>query len=60
MFQFRTLRVVSVSKMNLVGALGRSFFEFPNSFQKRWEKPKKNLYQCYLYTVKFSNNFDFF
>ncbi|KAF0703113.1 Uncharacterized protein FWK35_00031805 [Aphis craccivora] len=28
--------------MNLVGALGRSFFEFPNSFQKRREKPKKN------------------
>ncbi|KAF0703269.1 Uncharacterized protein FWK35_00034393 [Aphis craccivora] len=33
--------VVSCSKMNLVGALGRSF-EFPNSFQKRREKPKKN------------------
>ncbi|KAF0706225.1 Uncharacterized protein FWK35_00022160 [Aphis craccivora] len=30
------------SKTNLVGALGRSFFEFPNSFHKRWEKPKKN------------------
>ncbi|KAF0745128.1 Uncharacterized protein FWK35_00033797 [Aphis craccivora] len=28
--------------MNLVGALRRSFFEFPNSFQKRREKPKKN------------------
>ncbi|KAF0712748.1 hypothetical protein FWK35_00035280 [Aphis craccivora] len=28
--------------MNLVGALGGSFFEFPNSFQKRREKPKKN------------------
>ncbi|KAF0773567.1 Uncharacterized protein FWK35_00006232 [Aphis craccivora] len=28
--------------MNLVGALGRSFFEFPNSFQKRREKPRKN------------------
>ncbi|KAF0764772.1 Uncharacterized protein FWK35_00022706 [Aphis craccivora] len=28
--------------MNLVGALGRSFFEFPNSFQKRRENPKKN------------------
>ncbi|KAF0766237.1 MULE domain-containing protein, partial [Aphis craccivora] len=25
------------------GALGRSFFEFPNSFQKRREKPKKNI-----------------
>ncbi|KAF0721101.1 Uncharacterized protein FWK35_00026607 [Aphis craccivora] len=34
--------VVSCSKMNLVGALGRSFFEFPNSFQKRREKLKKN------------------
>ncbi|KAF0703431.1 Uncharacterized protein FWK35_00039376 [Aphis craccivora] len=34
--------VVSNSKMNLVGALGRSFFEFLNSFQKRREKPNKN------------------
>ncbi|KAF0762652.1 Uncharacterized protein FWK35_00025399 [Aphis craccivora] len=34
--------VVFDRKMNLVGALGRSFFEFPNSFQKRREKPKKN------------------
>ncbi|KAF0758039.1 Uncharacterized protein FWK35_00008280 [Aphis craccivora] len=33
--------VVSYSKMNLVGALGRSFFEFPKSFQKRRVKPKK-------------------
>ncbi|KAF0765617.1 Uncharacterized protein FWK35_00003763 [Aphis craccivora] len=38
MLQFRTLGVVSDSKLNLVGALGRSFFEFPNSFQKRREK----------------------
>ncbi|KAF0750366.1 Uncharacterized protein FWK35_00022273 [Aphis craccivora] len=29
--------------MNLVGALGRSFFEFQNSFQKRREKPKKKI-----------------
>ncbi|KAF0757145.1 Uncharacterized protein FWK35_00013362 [Aphis craccivora] len=42
MLQFQTLGVVSDSKLNLVGALGRSFFEFPNSFQKRREKPKKN------------------
>ncbi|KAF0739729.1 Uncharacterized protein FWK35_00031280 [Aphis craccivora] len=42
MLQFQTLGVVSDSKMNLVGALGRSFFEFHNSFQKRREKPKKN------------------
>ncbi|KAF0763732.1 Uncharacterized protein FWK35_00026802 [Aphis craccivora] len=42
MLQFQTLGVVSDSKMNLVGALGRSFFEFPNSFQKSLEKPKKN------------------
>ncbi|KAF0756047.1 Uncharacterized protein FWK35_00009140 [Aphis craccivora] len=41
-FQFQTLGVVSDNKMNQVGALGRSFFEFPNSFQKRREKPKKN------------------
>ncbi|KAF0769194.1 Uncharacterized protein FWK35_00010560 [Aphis craccivora] len=43
MLLFQTLGVVSDSKMNLVGALGciGSFFEFPNSFQKRREKPKK-------------------
>ncbi|KAF0733950.1 hypothetical protein FWK35_00015653, partial [Aphis craccivora] len=34
MLQFQTMGVVSCSKMNLVGALGKSFFEFPNSFQK--------------------------
>ncbi|KAF0767114.1 hypothetical protein FWK35_00004297 [Aphis craccivora] len=42
MLQFQTMGVVSCSKMNLVGALGWSFFEFPNSFQKHREKPKKN------------------
>ncbi|KAF0759575.1 Uncharacterized protein FWK35_00036229 [Aphis craccivora] len=42
MLQFQTMGVVSCIKMNLVGALRRSFFEFPNSFQKRREKPKKN------------------
>ncbi|KAF0764580.1 hypothetical protein FWK35_00017130 [Aphis craccivora] len=31
--------MVSDSKINLVGAFERSFFEFPNSFQKRREKP---------------------
>ncbi|KAF0766598.1 Uncharacterized protein FWK35_00022634, partial [Aphis craccivora] len=41
MLQFQTLGMVSDSKMNLVGALGRSSFEFPNSFQKRREKPEK-------------------
>ncbi|KAF0758471.1 Uncharacterized protein FWK35_00022556 [Aphis craccivora] len=41
MLQFQTVGVVSYSKINLVGALGRSFFEFPNSFQKRREKQKK-------------------
>ncbi|KAF0719587.1 Uncharacterized protein FWK35_00031767 [Aphis craccivora] len=35
MLQFQTSRVVSDSKMNLVGALGRSFFEFPNSITSR-------------------------
>ncbi|KAF0769275.1 hypothetical protein FWK35_00025225 [Aphis craccivora] len=42
MLQFQTLGVVSCSKMNLVSALRRSFFEIPNSFQKHREKPKKN------------------
>ncbi|KAF0712299.1 Uncharacterized protein FWK35_00038262, partial [Aphis craccivora] len=41
MLQFQTMGVVSDGKMNLIDALGRSFFEFPNSFQKRREKPKK-------------------
>ncbi|KAF0753411.1 hypothetical protein FWK35_00036734 [Aphis craccivora] len=31
MLQFQTLGVVSDSKMNLASALGRSFFEFPNT-----------------------------
>ncbi|KAF0761179.1 hypothetical protein FWK35_00011088 [Aphis craccivora] len=43
MLQFQTLGVVSYSKITLVDALGRSFFEFHNSFQKRREKPKKKL-----------------
>ncbi|KAF0750067.1 Uncharacterized protein FWK35_00011251 [Aphis craccivora] len=43
MLQFQTLGVVSDSKMNLVGALERSFFEFPNNFQKRWGKTKKKI-----------------
>ncbi|KAF0764012.1 Uncharacterized protein FWK35_00017011 [Aphis craccivora] len=42
MLQFQTLGVVSDTKMNQIGALGRSFFEFSNSFQKHREKPKKN------------------
>ncbi|KAF0760462.1 Uncharacterized protein FWK35_00013918 [Aphis craccivora] len=42
MLKFQTMGVASCSKMNLVGALGRPFFEFPNRFQKRLEKPKKN------------------
>ncbi|KAF0753672.1 Uncharacterized protein FWK35_00038826 [Aphis craccivora] len=42
MLQFQTLGVVSDRKINLVDAFGRSFFGFPNSFQKRREKPKRN------------------
>ncbi|KAF0753174.1 Uncharacterized protein FWK35_00020166, partial [Aphis craccivora] len=38
----QTLGLVSDSKMNLVGALGRSFFEIAKNFQKRREKPEKN------------------
>ncbi|KAF0750516.1 Uncharacterized protein FWK35_00026338 [Aphis craccivora] len=36
--------------MNLVGALGRSFFEFHNSFQKRREKPKKKIKKTGIFT----------
>ncbi|KAF0768627.1 Uncharacterized protein FWK35_00024519 [Aphis craccivora] len=43
MLQFQTMGVVSDGKMNLVGALGRSFFEIPNSFQKHREKQKKKI-----------------
>ncbi|KAF0770375.1 hypothetical protein FWK35_00019690 [Aphis craccivora] len=32
-----------MAKVNLVGALRRSFFKFPNSFQKHQEKPKKKI-----------------
>ncbi|KAF0759412.1 Uncharacterized protein FWK35_00020227 [Aphis craccivora] len=63
MLQFQTLGVVSDRKMNLGSALGRSFFEFPNIFQKRREKPKKKIKEKreFLHkTIKFSKNFDFF
>ncbi|KAF0772951.1 hypothetical protein FWK35_00000596 [Aphis craccivora] len=40
MLQLQTLGVVSDRKM-IVGALGRSFFEILNSFQKRRKKPQK-------------------
>ncbi|KAF0770973.1 Uncharacterized protein FWK35_00013693 [Aphis craccivora] len=43
MLQFKTMGVVSDRKMNLVGALRRSFFVFPNSYQERREKPKRKL-----------------
>ncbi|KAF0761948.1 hypothetical protein FWK35_00019289, partial [Aphis craccivora] len=43
MLQFQTLGVVSDTKINLVDALGRSFFKFPNSFQKRRVNKKKKL-----------------
>ncbi|KAF0745932.1 Uncharacterized protein FWK35_00032888 [Aphis craccivora] len=50
----QTLGVVSDSKMNLVGALGRSFFEFPNIFQKRREKPKKKIKEKWEFLRKTS------
>ncbi|KAF0759219.1 Uncharacterized protein FWK35_00021100 [Aphis craccivora] len=34
--------VIESSRCRPPALLGRSFFEFPNSFQKRREKPKKN------------------
>ncbi|KAF0758769.1 Uncharacterized protein FWK35_00010501 [Aphis craccivora] len=56
-----TMFSFSSSKMNLVGALRRSFFEFPNSFQKFLKAPGKtkkklrkngNFYAkpCHLHT----------
>ncbi|KAF0749778.1 Uncharacterized protein FWK35_00018464 [Aphis craccivora] len=54
MLQFQTLGVVSDSKMDLVGALGRLFFEFPNSFQKRREKPKKKIKEKREFLLKTS------
>ncbi|KAF0768460.1 Uncharacterized protein FWK35_00001589 [Aphis craccivora] len=36
--------------MNLVGAFERSFFEFPNSFQKRQEKPQKSNRKMGVFT----------
>ncbi|KAF0751236.1 hypothetical protein FWK35_00028655, partial [Aphis craccivora] len=38
MLQFQTLGVVSNSKMNLVDAMGRSFFEFYNTPGKTKKK----------------------
>ncbi|KAF0758543.1 hypothetical protein FWK35_00008467 [Aphis craccivora] len=45
MLQFQTMGVVSDGKMNLVGALGRSFLKFPKVFKntgKNQKKLKKN------------------
>ncbi|KAF0764520.1 Uncharacterized protein FWK35_00025086, partial [Aphis craccivora] len=59
--QFQTLGVVSDRKMNVVGALGRSFFEIPNSFQKHQEKPKEKLRKnVNLYAKPVYNEIDFF
>ncbi|KAF0683613.1 hypothetical protein FWK35_00038857 [Aphis craccivora] len=55
--------VVSDNKMNLVGALRRSFFEFPNSFHKRLEKPKKKKIKKkreFLRKTSFRPNWFFF
>ncbi|KAF0762621.1 Uncharacterized protein FWK35_00028169 [Aphis craccivora] len=41
MFQFQTLVVVSDSKINLDGALGRSFLKFPIVFKSAGKKQKK-------------------
>ncbi|KAF0769421.1 hypothetical protein FWK35_00000857 [Aphis craccivora] len=42
MLRFSTSVALPILRVNLAGALVRSFSEFPNSFQKRREKPKKN------------------
>ncbi|KAF0758564.1 Uncharacterized protein FWK35_00038756 [Aphis craccivora] len=41
MLQFQTMGVVFCSKMNLVGALGRSFFNFPIVFKSAVKNQKK-------------------
>ncbi|KAF0771286.1 Uncharacterized protein FWK35_00006812 [Aphis craccivora] len=47
--------------MNLVGALGRSFFKFSNSFQINREKQKKNDGKTGIFTQKqFSTKSIFF
>ncbi|KAF0761307.1 Uncharacterized protein FWK35_00010917 [Aphis craccivora] len=42
MFQFQTLGVFSYSKMNLVGALGGQFLNFPIAFKSAGKNQKKN------------------
>ncbi|KAF0725148.1 hypothetical protein FWK35_00033673 [Aphis craccivora] len=59
MLKFQTIGVVSDGKMNLVGALGRLFFEIPNSFQKYRKKPKKKIKEKREFKFKFSKLFDF-
>ncbi|KAF0761784.1 hypothetical protein FWK35_00016278 [Aphis craccivora] len=54
MLQFQTMGVVSGGKMNLVGALRRSFFEIPNNFQKHREKPKKKIKEKQKFLCKTS------
>ncbi|KAF0688839.1 Uncharacterized protein FWK35_00031494, partial [Aphis craccivora] len=65
MLQFPTLGVVSDSKMNLVDALGRSFFEFPRKTgifrQNQFSTKLISLYGCNSKTnhckyLKFSTN----
>ncbi|KAF0772920.1 hypothetical protein FWK35_00002195, partial [Aphis craccivora] len=41
MLQFQTLGVVSDSKMNVVGTLGRSFFESPKKIKEKREFLRK-------------------
>ncbi|KAF0768050.1 hypothetical protein FWK35_00004391 [Aphis craccivora] len=60
MLQFQTMGVVSCSKMNLVGALGRSFFEFHNSFQKRRENQIKLRKNGNFYAKQVFDKIDFF
>ncbi|KAF0764079.1 Uncharacterized protein FWK35_00019021 [Aphis craccivora] len=45
----------SDSKVNLVGTLGRSLLEFPNSFQKPREKPKKKSGQVAKLMINLKN-----
>ncbi|KAF0761758.1 hypothetical protein FWK35_00035169 [Aphis craccivora] len=61
MLQFQILGVVSDSKMNLVGVLERSFFEFPIVFKAAGKTRKKKIRKNgNFYTKPVFDQIDFF
>ncbi|KAF0767762.1 Uncharacterized protein FWK35_00009178 [Aphis craccivora] len=61
MLKFQTMGMVSGRKMNLVGALGRSFLNFPIVFKSAGKNKKKNDGKTGIFTQnQFSTKSIFF